>query len=211
MEVQWTSEAVEAKAQEMIVMWEPHCTTAMETVLAKHLAYLTASHLQLQEAYQVNICSVIRTNDTSGADTGDHQGGRRRPQSSASRLWRVHSHEKTPCANRGPRRKILTSTYLRHPAMDGPWRRSSGQLGPGKTSMSPPPAPCCGKAAKAAGLVTIANASLTFMPITSPWAACSGNARRGGLGDDESSDLRLLGRAEGRNQQGGGPCSTLKP
>ena len=62
-EIQWTAEAVEAKAQEMIVMWEPHCTTAMETVLAKHLAYVTASHLQLQEAYQVNVCSVIRTHD----------------------------------------------------------------------------------------------------------------------------------------------------
>ena len=62
MEVQWTSEAVEAKAQEMIVMWEPHCTTVMETVLANHLAYLTASHLQLQEAYQVNVSSVIRAN-----------------------------------------------------------------------------------------------------------------------------------------------------
>ena len=58
----WTSETVEAKAQEMIVMWEPHCTTAMETVLANHLAYLTASHLQLQEAYQVNVSSVIRAN-----------------------------------------------------------------------------------------------------------------------------------------------------
>lgn len=62
MEVQWTSEAVEAKAQEMIVMWEPHCTTAMETVLANHVAYLTASFLQLQEAYQVNVGSVIRAN-----------------------------------------------------------------------------------------------------------------------------------------------------
>ena len=48
MEVQWTSEAVVAKAQEMIVIWTPHCTTDMETVLANHLAYLTASHLQLQ-------------------------------------------------------------------------------------------------------------------------------------------------------------------
>ena len=43
MEVQWTSEAVEAKAQEMIVMWEPHCTTAMETVLANHLARIAAA------------------------------------------------------------------------------------------------------------------------------------------------------------------------
>ena len=62
-EIQWTTEAVEAKAKEMIQMWEPHCSTTMETVLAHHLAYLTASHLQLQQAYQVNICSVIRTND----------------------------------------------------------------------------------------------------------------------------------------------------
>ena len=62
MQIKWTSEAVEAKAQEMIEMWEPNCTTAMEKVLAKHLAYLTASHLQLQEAYQVNVSSVIRAN-----------------------------------------------------------------------------------------------------------------------------------------------------
>jgi len=50
MNIQWTTEAVEAKAKEMIHMWEPHCSTTMETVLAHHLAYLTASHLQLQEA-----------------------------------------------------------------------------------------------------------------------------------------------------------------
>ena len=50
MDIQWTTEAVEAKAQEMIHMWEPHCSTTMETVLAHHLAYLTASHLQLQKA-----------------------------------------------------------------------------------------------------------------------------------------------------------------
>ena len=62
MDIQWTSEAVEAKAQELIHMWEPHCSTTMETVLAHHLAYLTASHLQLQEAYQVNVSSVIRAN-----------------------------------------------------------------------------------------------------------------------------------------------------
>ena len=35
----------------------------METVLATHLAYLTASHLQLQEAYRVNVGSVLRTNE----------------------------------------------------------------------------------------------------------------------------------------------------
>ena len=58
MDIQWTTEAVEAKAQEMIHMWEPHCSTTMETVLAHHLAYLTASHLQLQEAYRVNVGSV---------------------------------------------------------------------------------------------------------------------------------------------------------
>ena len=58
----WTTEAVEAKAQEMIRMWEPHCTTPMETVLAHHLAYLTASHLQLQEAYRVNVGSVVVAN-----------------------------------------------------------------------------------------------------------------------------------------------------
>lgn len=63
MDIQWTTEAVEAKAQEMIHMWEPHCSTTMETVLAHHLAYLTASHLQLQEAYGVNVGSVIRTNE----------------------------------------------------------------------------------------------------------------------------------------------------
>ena len=62
MDIQWTTEAVEAKAKEMIQMWEPHCSTTMETVLAHHLAYLTASHLQLQEAYQVNVGSVIRAN-----------------------------------------------------------------------------------------------------------------------------------------------------
>ena len=62
MDIQWTTKAVEAKAQEMIRMWEPHCTTAMETVLTNHLVYLTASHLQLQEAYQVNVSSVIRAN-----------------------------------------------------------------------------------------------------------------------------------------------------
>ena len=59
---QWTAETVEAKAQEMIRLWEPHCTTPMETVLANHLAYLTASHLQLQEAYRVNVGSVVRAN-----------------------------------------------------------------------------------------------------------------------------------------------------
>jgi hypothetical protein len=59
----WTTEAVEAKAQEMIRMWEPHCRSTMETVLATHLAYLTASHLQLQEAYRVNVGSVLRTNE----------------------------------------------------------------------------------------------------------------------------------------------------
>ena len=68
-EIQWTTEAVEAKALEMIDMWEPHCRSDMETVLATHLAYLTASHLklqlqlQLQEAYQVNVGSVIRTDE----------------------------------------------------------------------------------------------------------------------------------------------------
>ena len=62
MQIQWTTEAVEAKAQEMIRMWGPLCTSDMETVLAKHLAYLTAAHLQLQEAYQVNVGSVIRAN-----------------------------------------------------------------------------------------------------------------------------------------------------
>ena len=62
-EIQWTSEAVEAKAKEMIGIWEPHCASNMETALAHHVAYLTASFLQLQEAYQVNVCSVIRTND----------------------------------------------------------------------------------------------------------------------------------------------------
>ena len=62
MDIQWTTEAVEAKAQEMIHMWEPHCSTTMETVLAHHLAYLTASHLQLQEAYRVNVGSVLRSN-----------------------------------------------------------------------------------------------------------------------------------------------------
>ena len=62
MEVQWTSEAVQAKVEELIRLWEPHCTTAMETMLANHLAYLTASHLQLQEAYRVNVSSVIRAN-----------------------------------------------------------------------------------------------------------------------------------------------------
>ena len=59
---QWTAETVEAKAQEMIRLWEPHCTTPMETVLANHLAYLTASHLQLQEAYRVNVGSVVIAN-----------------------------------------------------------------------------------------------------------------------------------------------------
>jgi len=34
----------------------------MERVLATHMAYLTASHLQLQEAYPVNFSSVIRAN-----------------------------------------------------------------------------------------------------------------------------------------------------
>ena len=63
MDIRWTTEAVEAKAQEMLHMWEPHCSTTMETALAHHVAYLTASFLQLQEAYQVNVCSVIRTND----------------------------------------------------------------------------------------------------------------------------------------------------
>ena len=62
MQIQWTAEAVEAKAREMILLWEPHCTTDMETVLARHLAYLTASHLQLQEAYRVNVNSVLRAN-----------------------------------------------------------------------------------------------------------------------------------------------------
>ena len=60
MRIKWTSEAVEAKAQEMIRMWEPLCGSDMETVLAHHLAYLTASHLQLQEAYRANVGSVIR-------------------------------------------------------------------------------------------------------------------------------------------------------
>ena len=41
-EIQWTSEAVEAKAKEMIGMWEPHCASNMETALAHHVAYLTA-------------------------------------------------------------------------------------------------------------------------------------------------------------------------
>jgi|TARA_B100001939_G_C16598610_1_gene470023 hypothetical protein len=62
MDIQWTTEAVEAKAKEMIHMWEPHCSTTMETVLAHHLAYLTASHLQLQEAYRVNVGSVVVAN-----------------------------------------------------------------------------------------------------------------------------------------------------
>ena len=78
---------------------------------------------------------------------------------------------KNPLRQKGAKSKRLTSTYLRHPAMDGLWRRSSGLLGPGKTSMSRPPVPCCGKGAKAAGLLTIANALLTFTPITSHWAA----------------------------------------
>ena len=47
----------------MIQMWEPHCTTDMGKVFANQLAYLTASHLQLQEAYRVNVSSVIRTNE----------------------------------------------------------------------------------------------------------------------------------------------------
>ena len=63
MDIKWTTEAVETKALEMIQMWEPHCTTDMEKVFANHLAYLTASHLQLQEAYRVNVGSVIRTNE----------------------------------------------------------------------------------------------------------------------------------------------------
>ena len=65
MDIQWTTEAVEAKAQEMIRMWEPLSTKDMVTVtvMATHLAYLTASHLQLQEAYRVNVGSVIRTNE----------------------------------------------------------------------------------------------------------------------------------------------------
>ena len=61
-EIQWTTEAVEAKAQEMIRIWEPLSTKDMVTVMATHMAYLTASHLQLQEAYRVNVGSVIRTN-----------------------------------------------------------------------------------------------------------------------------------------------------
>ena len=35
----------------------------MESVLAHHVAYLTASHLQLQEAYKLNVASVIRANE----------------------------------------------------------------------------------------------------------------------------------------------------
>ena len=46
-EIKWTTEAVEAKAQEMIRMWEPLSTKDMVTVMATHMAYLTASHLQL--------------------------------------------------------------------------------------------------------------------------------------------------------------------
>ena len=62
MDTQWTTEAVEAKAKEMIHMGEPHCSTTMETVLAHHLAYLTASHLQMQEAYRFNVGSVVVAN-----------------------------------------------------------------------------------------------------------------------------------------------------
>ena len=62
MDIQWTTEAVEAKAQEMIRMWEPLSTKDMGTVMATHMAYLTASHLQLQEEYRVYVGSVIRTN-----------------------------------------------------------------------------------------------------------------------------------------------------
>ena len=63
MDIQWTTEAVEAKAQEMIRMWEPLSTKDMVTVMATHMAYLTASHLQLQEEYRVYVGSVIRTNE----------------------------------------------------------------------------------------------------------------------------------------------------
>ena len=61
-EIQWTTEAVEAKVEELIRLWEPHCASNMESVLAHHVAYLTASHLQLQEAYKLNVASVIRAN-----------------------------------------------------------------------------------------------------------------------------------------------------
>ena len=62
-EIKWTTEAVEAKAQEMIRMWEPLSTKDMAAVMATHMAYLTASHLQLQEEYGVNVTSVLRTNE----------------------------------------------------------------------------------------------------------------------------------------------------
>ena len=62
MPAKWNTEATEAKAKEMITLWEPHCSTPMETVLAHHLAWLTASHLQLQEAYAINSAGVIRAN-----------------------------------------------------------------------------------------------------------------------------------------------------
>ena len=47
-EIQWTTEAVDAKVEELIGLWETHCASNMESVLAHHVAYLTASHLQLQ-------------------------------------------------------------------------------------------------------------------------------------------------------------------
>ena len=62
MDIQWTTEAVEAKAQEMIRMWEPLSTKDMVTVMATHMAYQTASHLQHQEEYRVYVGSVIRIN-----------------------------------------------------------------------------------------------------------------------------------------------------
>ena len=176
--------------------------------LVEQISYLSASHLQLQQVCRVHSDAVV--NVLNKAD-GIEQVQLIQMQSIAERLEALERKPKKNLRQQGAKSKTLNSTYLRHPAMDGPWRRSSGQLGPGKTSMSRPPAPCCAKDAKAAGPLTIADASLTFMPITSPWAACSGNARRGGLGDDECSDLRTLGGGAGRNQKGDGPCSTLEP
>ena len=67
-EIQWTTEAVEAKALEMIDMWEPHCRSDMETVLATHLAYLTASHLKLQLQLQLQLHCNCRRHIKSMSD-----------------------------------------------------------------------------------------------------------------------------------------------